>query len=269
MIRYLQLLKPPSRRPLDAAIYLVLCLATAILTLPASLLSRRAVRPAARIVFTSLMPKDLVIDFMGVRFLARKGKTDILLLNPLSSPEVWRYFRPQPGDVVVDVGAHVGKYALVAARSVGEHGKVVAIEAHPDNFRALLHNVSLNNMRNVIPLNAAAYSDDDRTMRLFGRWDSAYTLKSWSKTAVRVQTSTVDSLLRRHGILAADWAKIDVEGAEADVLAGMRQVIENSPGLRVIVEVSPSTEAHVDGLLSGFDKESINKLDVFYRRRLG
>lgn len=217
-------------------------------------------------MFTSLMPKDLVIDFMGARFLARKGKADVLLLNPLSSPEIWRYFRPRAGDVVVDVGAHVGKYTVVAARQVGEQGKVVAIEAHPDNFQALLHNLSLNDLQNVTPLNLAAYSENGKTMRLFGRWDSAYTLKAWSETAVRVKTRTVDSLLMECGIESADWVKIDVEGAEPEVLTGMRRTIENSPNLRVLVEVAPTTESEIDGRLAGFSKQRTGGLDVLYSK---
>ena len=217
-------------------------------------------------MFTSLMPKDLVIDFMGARYLARKGKADVLLLNPLSSPEIWRYFRPRAGEVVVDVGAHVGKYAVVAARHVGEQGKVVAIEAHPDNFQALLHNLILNDLHNVTPLNVAAYSEDGKTMRLFGHWDSAYTLKAWNETAVRVETRTVDSLLREYGIDRADWVKIDVEGAELEVLAGMRWTIENSPNLRVLVEVAPTTESEIDRSLAGFSKRRISSLDMLYSK---
>lgn len=210
------------------------------------------------------MPKDLLIEFMGVRFIARKGKADILLLNNLSSPWMWDYFTPKEGDVVVDIGAHVGKYALIAAKRVGKEGKVIAIEAHAENFKALLNNIRLNDFQNVIALNVAAFSENGKKLRLFGQWDTAYSLKSWDATSTRVETITTDSILRQYGVRNADWFKIDVEGAEAEVLVGMKEVIENSPNLKMLVEVNRSNEHEVDRILSGFKKKCIKRPDIYY-----
>ncbi len=232
--------------------------------MPVSILRKRTLRQSASIVFTSLMPKDLLIEFKGVRFIARKGKADILLLNNLSSPWMWDYFTPKYGDVVVDIGAHVGKYALIAAKRVGKEGKVIAIEAYPENLRALLNNIRLNDFHNVIALNAAAFSEEGNTLRLFGQWDTSYSLKSWHAKCVRVETRTTDSILKQYGIRNADWVKIDVEGAEAEVLIGMKEVIENSPSLKMLVEVSRSNEHAIDQILSGFRKKCIRRPDIFY-----
>jgi len=210
------------------------------------------------------MPKDLLIEFMGARFIARKGKADILLLNSLSSPWMWDYFTPKEGDVVVDIGAHVGKYALIAAKRVGKEGKVIAIEAHPENFKTLLNNIRLNDFQNIIALNVAAFSENGKTLRLFGQWDTAYSLKSWDATSTRVETRTTDSILRQYGVKNADWMKIDVEGAEAEVLIGMKEVIENSPNLKILVEVNRSNEHEVDRILRGFKKKCIKRPDIYY-----
>ena len=266
MMRYLQLLRPPTTRFSDTLVYLLLCLVTAISAPPASVLKRRTLRQSVSIIFTSLMPRDLLIDFMGVRFLARKGRADMLLLNPLSSAETWDCFTPREGDVVVDVGAHVGKYALVAARRVGTAGKVVAIEAHPENFRALAGNTRINGFQNVFSSSAAAYSEDGKRLRLFGQWDAAYTLKAWHPRYISVETRTTDSILAEHNIDSVDWVKIDVEGAEVDVLAGMKKVIANSPHLTIVIEVSPSNEREVDDLLDGFRKTRIKGRDMLYWR---
>ena len=212
------------------------------------------------------MPKDLLIEFMGVRFIARKGKADILLLNNLSSPWMWDYFTPNEGDVVVDVGAHVGKYALIAAKHVGKEGKVVAIEAHPENFKALLSNICLNDFRNIIALNAAAFNENGKTLRLFGQWDTSYSLKLWDAKHTRVETRTTDSILKQYGISNVDWVKIDVEGAETEVLVGMKETIENSPNLKMLVEVNRSNEHDIDQILSGFGKKCIRRPDIFFWR---
>jgi len=266
MMRYLQLLRPPTTRFSDTLVYILLCLVTAVSAPPASILKRRTLRQSVSIIFTSLMPRDLLIDFMGVRFLARKGRADMLLLNPLSSAETWDYFTPREGDVVVDVGAHVGKYALVAAKCVGTAGKVVAIEAHPDNFRALASNTRFNGFHNVFSSNVAAFSEDSKRLRLFGQWDAAYTLKAWHPHCISIDTRTTDSILSQYGIDSVDWVKIDVEGAEVDVLAGMKRIIGNSPNLRILIEVSSSNEQEVDNILGDFRKTRIKGRDMLYWR---
>ncbi len=264
MLRYLRLFKPPTPKPLDTLIYVIICTLTGILAPPVSVLRKRTLRQSVSIISTSLMPKDLLIEFMGVRFYARKGKADILLLNSLSSARMWDYFTPKEGDVVVDIGAHVGKYALVAAKRVGKEGKVIAIEAHPENFKALLNNIRLNDFQNVIALNAAAFSENGKTLRLFGQWDTAYSLKSWDAKHTKVETRTTDSILRQYDIGSADWVKIDVEGAETDVLIGMKDTIANSPHLKMLVEVNRRNEHEIDQILSGFGKKCIKRPDIFY-----
>jgi hypothetical protein len=59
------------------------------------------------------------------------------------------------GDVVVDLGAHVGYYTLLAARRVGPEGRVFAFEPNPDNFRLLVKNIESNLYSNVIPVQKA------------------------------------------------------------------------------------------------------------------
>jgi len=105
-----------------------------MLVIPISYFKKVRVKEAIFTIFPKLMPKDILVEFYGVRFIARRGKTDILILNKFSEPWMAYYFKPKRGDVIVDVGAHVGKYALVAAKMVGRNGKIIAIEAHPEKF---------------------------------------------------------------------------------------------------------------------------------------
>ena len=70
-------------------------------------------------------------------------------------------FTPKEGGIVIDVGAHIGPYTLIASRRVGLNGKVVAIEADSENFNILNRNIQLNKLTNVIALNYAAFSKED------------------------------------------------------------------------------------------------------------
>jgi hypothetical protein len=76
--------------------------------------------------------------------------------------EIIEHFRPCRGDIVVDIGAHIGRYTLIAAKRVSLNGKVIAIEANPDNFEMLNRNVKLNQLTNVMSLNYAVYSQETK-----------------------------------------------------------------------------------------------------------
>ncbi|MYS71579.1 FkbM family methyltransferase, partial [Streptomyces sp. SID5926] len=75
----------------------------------------------------------------------------------------WLRRRLRPGDGFVDVGANIGVFSVLAARLVGDAGRVVAIEASPDVHRRLVGNARLNGLGNIRALNAAV-SDRTRTL---------------------------------------------------------------------------------------------------------
>jgi predicted RNA methylase len=70
------------------------------------------------------------------------------------------------GDVVFDVGAHIGSFALKAARLVGEDGLVIALEPELENYKLLEENVRLNNLENIVPI-PMALSDFQGTGNLY------------------------------------------------------------------------------------------------------
>ena len=76
--------------------------------------------------------------------------------------EIIEHFTPKQGDIVVDIGAHMGRYTIISSKRVGTNGKVIAIEAHPGNFEMLNRNIKLNQLTNVIPLNYAVYSKETK-----------------------------------------------------------------------------------------------------------
>jgi FkbM family methyltransferase len=271
MIKYFKLIKPPTPRLVDKLFYLLAILLATVLVIPYSLIKKKTVKQSLFAVYPRVLLKDVLIDFYGVKFICRRGKTDILLLNELSEHWAWYYFKPNRGDVVIDVGAHVGKYALPATRMVGEEGKVIAIEAHPENFEALMRNISLNNFHNIIALNVAAYNENHKKVLLAGSCDSQFSIKFRPKRNkfIEVETRTVDSIMQENGIDKADWVKIDVEGAEIEVLEGMKDIINKSPDLKVLVEVFRGNEHKVDRILKGFKRKRLggdyNAVYIYWR----
>lgn len=145
------------------------------------------------------------------------------------------------GAVFVDVGANIGYFTLLAAHQVGTEGRVVAVEPSHQNLSFLRHNVQTNGLKQVEVVEAAAGAS--RCSRPFfvqsvGVLDGFYSDQGSShlRRAVDVQQLPLDEIVEG----AADLVKIDVEGAELEVLEGMRRLISRCPGLHLIVEWNPS-----------------------------
>jgi len=137
-------------------------------------------------------------------------------------PKVIEFFAQalRPGDVVFDIGAYVGPYTLLASRLVGPSGRVYAFEPDPVAQALLERNVAVNQVLNVsvVPYAVGAYDGwgsltfsalGDSTPRVVPAPDAA------TKSVPIVSLST----FCRQRNIRPDVIKIDVEGAEADVLA--------------------------------------------------
>ena len=133
-----------------------------------------------------------------------------------------------PGDTCVDVGAHVGFFTLLMAALVGPTGRVYAFEPNPDNYQRLLNHLSINGLRNVIPLHMAVGSgcgvvdlwvnkDNDGGHALY----DVGIFPANTKSAARPQRypvwcTTLDALV----LPPIAVLKVDTEGAEHGVLKG-------------------------------------------------
>lgn len=134
------------------------------------------------------------------------------------------------GGVFYDLGANIGFFSLLAARLVGEGGRVLAFEPSPDNAQAIRVNAALNGLEGRIEVIAKAVGASNKTARLQVVDD-----QSWSKledygphpTTERVLDIEVVSLdaLVGDGLPPPTVVKLDVEEAEIAALEGMREVL--------------------------------------------
>ncbi len=162
-------------------------------------------------------------------------------------PDVIRHFASaiKPGDIVIDVGANIGYYTLVAARCVGEGGRVYAFEPDPTNFNMLTENVKANSFTNVVPLQKAVCATTGTT-QLLQKKASTHSLFDHplapTKRSIPVDAVALDDFL---GALSeADQkrislVKIDAEGAEPLILEGLVNVIKRKSTLTIICELLP------------------------------
>jgi FkbM family methyltransferase len=147
------------------------------------------------------------------------------------------------GMTFVDAGAHVGQYTLLASGAVGPAGRVIAFEPHPVLFQVLRRNVSRAGCVNVTVSQLAlgrAAGPGHLVLHPPGNY-GASSLRPDAATAhhprMPVQVITLDEALSGFGRTpAVDLVKIDVEGAELDVIEGARGTLAASPGIVLIVE---------------------------------
>lgn len=153
--------------------------------------------------------------------------------------------RLRPGDGFIDVGANIGYCSTVASRRVGESGRVVAIEASPEVFRSLLETIELNQAGNIRAVNAAAAAKAQTIQVFAGPAHNTGLTTTEPSRGLRPQASIearpLDDLLDASEIQTARLVKIDVEGGEPSVLAGMPRFLRSCRrDVEILIELSPN-----------------------------
>ena len=155
----------------------------------------------------------------------------------------------KPGDNVVDVGAAIGYFTLIFARSVGVNGMVFSFEPKTDRYEVLLKNIKVNNYSNVKP-EKKAIMENNKKITFFSRNDGLAGLRykddiesiqqnlddSKHKIPVEVITVELDDYLKKLDVIEdISFMKIDVDGPELLVLQGSKSLLKNK-NLKILME---------------------------------
>jgi FkbM family methyltransferase len=136
------------------------------------------------------------------------------------------------GSVVLDVGANIGIYTLLAAK---RGARVFAIEPDPNNVVMLRHHIKLNGFEDRVVIFEMAATEGQQSLVLYrDRTNCGHSNLFSGVDAVSVVGNTIDSL----DLPPVDVCKMDIEGAEAQALHGMVGTIERSPRMHLLVEHS-------------------------------
>ena len=157
-------------------------------------------------------PKILIKDLRSVDYatVVAIGGADSYHLSEIQNPSV-----------IVDVGAHIGIFSLIVARRFPK-ATVYAIEPDPDNYEQLLHNITLNNCSNIVPLNIAVSAD----------YGSAILYKSQSSVAHSiVESAGIGEPIKVETIPLSKFTKIDALKFDAE---GAEYLIKDIPAVAYI-----------------------------------
>lgn len=163
-------------------------------------------------------------------------------------PDLTRFIarRLHEGDGFIDIGANVGYYSLAAAKVVGDTGTVVSVEASRRIFEMLIANIERNAdiKQRIRTVHVAASAEPgELTVHLGPEHNLGLTTTSPRgnfTSEAAVQALPLHDILHDDEITRTRLVKIDVEGGEDQVLAGMREFIERCPKtVEILVEVTP------------------------------
>lgn len=163
--------------------------------------------------------------------------------------QYFRFYRPKPGDVVFDIGAHCGVSSYWFSKMVGDAGTVVCFEPDPVNFELLVRNVERHGLKNVRVERAAIAGERGELAfsaegTIGSKLASLLDRESAGKI-VKVEAWTLADAFERYGTPA--FCKIDIEGAETEVIRASEQLLRERRAHMVL----DTSHTKADGSLTG------------------
>lgn len=193
-------------------------------------------------------PQDVIVvevDGLTIEGPGRSRSYVHALGRGLAEPFMVQLFRQvvRPGASVLDIGAFLGQYSLLAAQLVGPTGRVYSFEPDPRNYPFLVRNLERNGLGDRVVAVPSAVADRAGTQDLFidpnvGSGSSLAFRRRRRVAAMPVTCVAIDEFLDESAV--ADVIKLDVEGGEVRALRGMERTIRRgSPKLVLFVECFP------------------------------
>src|SRR2546425_2859533 len=215
-------------------------------------LKPKPVRAVAQWLVKRIIPSRLTVD--GIVLVMNQDDAIVCGALTLGCYETFprRLFRDllKPGMTVVDVGANIGLYTAIAAGRVGPAGRVIAVEPEGRNCRLIHQTLELNRFTNVEVVQAAV-SDRTGPGQLFlneeNKADHRIFDRGSRRAVVPVDFHRLDDLLAKLAVKRTDVVKMDIQGAEALALQGMRRTLTENAEIRLMIEYWPWGIAQAGG----------------------
>ena len=173
------------------------------------------------LVYFKLTKKEHVIfeTKTGLNIKIRVNSTDLMALT-----HVWMIqeysnsgFDINDSDIVIDIGAHIGLFALFASQFC-KQGKIFCFEPIKENYELLVENINYNKIKNIIPFNFAVSKESD-SVKIFLNDDySGHSMFLETNNFVIVKSKSLLDIFSENNIQECNFLKLDCEGAEYDII---------------------------------------------------
>ena len=189
-----------------------------------------------RMIFRQINGREVVDYREEQKFRLRSGDIITIPCAPETCDPLEGYIAqgpPRPGEIVLDCGAFCGEYTIEFSRMVGPEGHVYALEPDPVNRELINRNVSLTQVTNVTVLPYALWSSSGAiAFNAEGNCGSGVQSVSNDQSkvdsSVMVEGKSADEIFDLMGT-TPDFIKMDIEGAEVEVLSAMIPLLRKSP----------------------------------------
>lgn len=185
-------------------------------------------------------------------------------------PETFDFFREhiKPGQTVLDIGGHIGLFAVTTAKFVGPTGKVFTFEPTPFTRGVLQEVVDLNGCADIVEVRGEAVSSKGGETVFFDTGEEVSNANSLvrselSKSEIPITLISVDEFVRERGLNVA-CIKIDVEGAELDVMIGAKETFATQRPVARLGLHPEFVRKNGQSLDEIWDCVADYKLDVFF-----
>jgi len=225
-----------------------------------SLLMRGVFNYCVFSLFDKLKPGEkVIVDIDSNKMIVNpkdRGIAPSLLIYGVMEKAETKLFKAQvnEGMIVIDVGANIGYYSLMASSLVGNDGAVYAFEPEEVTHRVLCDNIKLNACNNIFPVEKALSNAPGKIQLWVDHAGNA--ISSFAKTNVQafsafpisnmaeepqpltVEKTTLDSFFSKSSY-KVDFIKIDTQGAEGLVLAGAKNILKRNKSIKIMMEFWP------------------------------
>jgi FkbM family methyltransferase len=176
------------------------------------------------LVYFKLTKKDYVVfeTRSGLKIKIRVNSTDLMAFT-----HVWMIqeysddnFSINNDDVVIDVGAHIGLFALFASQFC-KNGKIFCYEPIKENYKILIENIEMNQIQNIFPNNLAVTKETSRVKIFLNDDQSGHSMFIQNKNFVEVDSKSLSDIFIDNGIKECDFLKLDCEGAEYEIIESL------------------------------------------------
>jgi len=179
------------------------------------------------LVYYGIKKSELVIfkTRTGIQIMIRPNSTDIMALTNIWVLDDYSNSKITINneDVIIDVGAHIGLFALYVAQFC-KNGKIFCLEPDPENFKLLERNLNLNQISNVLIFNMAV-SKTSSKINLYKNDDkSGHSIVLPSSNSIEVESTTLNDFLHKSKIIHCSLLKLDCEGAEYEIIESLYKV---------------------------------------------
>ncbi|MBB1287126.1 FkbM family methyltransferase [Flavisolibacter sp. BT320] len=196
------------------------------------LLPETAFKHHLRCFFYNRLQKNFKIHYnAGLYLVQYNGHTLKFTHNPyhlLMRDRDYSYkYNLQEGDSVVDAGAFYGVFTVFAAKTVGERGKVIALEPDLDNYKIVERHIALNQLNNVVLLGKGLWSTEGELHFASGKeLGSTFIVDHDEPTqTTSIPVTTIDTIFQGIPVIKNIFIKMNIEGSEIEAVKGARQTI--------------------------------------------